>query len=48
MPVHKARGPRGGQGYQWGEHGKVYRTKAEAARQGRAIEASKARAKAKK
>ena len=31
MPVHKVPG-----GYQWGNHGKVYKTKAEAERQGRA------------
>ena len=34
MPVHKVRG-----GWRWGRHGKVYKTKAEAARQGRAIQA---------
>lgn len=31
MPVHKVKG-----GYKWGKHGKVYKTKAAAARQGRA------------
>jgi len=42
MPVHKATGPRGGKGYQWGQSGKVYPTQAQAARQGRAIKASQA------
>jgi len=35
MPVRKVRN-----GYQWGSSGKVYKTKAEAERQGRAIYAS--------
>ena len=35
MPVHKVKG-----GYRWGRHGKVYPTKKQAARQGRAIKAS--------
>ena len=35
MPVHRVSG-----GYQWGSHGKVYKTKAQAERQGRAIYAS--------
>ena len=34
MPVRKVKG-----GYQWGATGKVYSTKAEAERQGRAIRA---------
>lgn len=38
MPVRKVKG-----GYKWGSRGKVYPTKAQAARQGRAIEASQAR-----
>lgn len=40
MPVQKVRG-----GYRWGASGKVYKTKAEAERQGRAIHASKRRRK---
>ena len=36
MPVHKTSSG----GYQWGTTGKVYKTKAEAERQGRAIYAS--------
>lgn len=43
MPVHKVKG-----GYKWGKSGKVYPTKAQAARQGRAIEASKHSKKKKK
>ncbi len=35
MPVRKVKG-----GYQWGSKGKVYKTKAEAERQGRAVYAS--------
>jgi hypothetical protein len=35
MPVRKVQG-----GYKWGSTGKVYKTKAEAERQGRAIHAS--------
>lgn len=35
MPVRKVAG-----GYKWGSHGKVYKSKAKAARQGRAIYAS--------
>ena len=40
MPVHKVKG-----GYKWGKTGKVYKTRAEAERQGRAIEAAKHRRK---
>ena len=40
MPVHKAKDPRGGKGWQWGSHGKVYPTKAQAERQGRAAYAA--------
>jgi len=35
MPVHKVKG-----GYKWGKTGKVYKTKAEAEKQGKAIYAS--------
>ena len=35
MPVHKVKG-----GYQWGKTGKIYKTKAAAERQGKAIRAS--------
>lgn len=35
MPVRKVKG-----GYRWGSSGKVYRTKAEAARQGRTMRTS--------
>jgi hypothetical protein len=35
MPVRKVKG-----GYRWGSKGKVYKTKAEAEKQGRAIYAS--------
>lgn len=40
MPVRKVKG-----GYRWGTSGKVYKTKAEATRQGRAIKASQAKRK---
>lgn len=35
MPVHKVKG-----GWQWGNHGKIYPTKAQAEKQGRAAYAS--------
>ena len=38
MPVHKVKG-----GWKYGTKGKVYPTKAQAAKQGRAIQASKSR-----
>lgn len=40
MPVRRVRG-----GYQWGRHGKVYKSKAAAERQGRAVKANQARTK---
>lgn len=40
MPVHKVKG-----GYRYGRKGKVYKTKAKAVRQGRAIKAAQARRK---
>jgi len=48
MPIHRARGPRGGQGWQYGTTGKVYPTRSQALRQARAIKASESRAKKKK
>ena len=48
MPIHTAKGPRGGKGYQYGEHGKVYPTRAQAVKQAQAIKASQAAAKKKK
>lgn len=48
MPIHRAAGPRGGKGWQYGESGKVYPTRAQALRQARAIKATQARAKAEK
>jgi len=38
MPVRKVKG-----GYRWGMSGRIYKTKAEAEKQGRAIQASKTR-----
>ncbi len=43
MPVRKVKG-----GYRWGRTGKVYPTRAQAERQGRAIEASKRKRKGRK
>jgi hypothetical protein len=43
MPVHKVKG-----GWQWGNHGKVYRSKADAERQGRAAYANGYRGKSTK
>lgn len=45
MPIHKARGPRGGKGWQYGTSGKVYPTRLQALQQARAIKASQSRAK---
>lgn len=45
MPIHKAKGPRGGSGWQYGKHGKVYPTRAQAVKQAQAILASQAAAK---
>lgn len=42
MPVHRATGPRGGKGWQYGTTGKVYPTRAAAVRQAQAIKASQA------
>jgi len=42
MPIHKATGPRGGKGWQYGTTGKVYPTRAGAVRQAQAIKASQA------
>lgn len=47
MPIHKAIGPRGGQGWQYGQTGKVYPTRSQALRQARAIKASQSREKKK-
>lgn len=47
MPIHKATGPRGGKGWQYGNSGKVYPTRSQALRQARAIKASQAREKKK-
>ena len=44
MPIHRATGPRGGKGWQYGTTGKVYPTRAGAVKQGQAIKASQARA----
>jgi hypothetical protein len=48
MPIHKATGPRGGKGWQYGTHGKVYPTRAQALQQAIAIKISQQRAKDKK
>lgn len=45
MPIHRARGPRGGQGWQYGSTGKVYPTRGQAVRQAQAIKAAESRAK---
>ena len=48
MPIHKAKGPRGGSGYQYGTHGKVFATKKEAIAQMVAIKISQGKIKVKK
>ena len=45
MPIQKARGPRGGKGYQYGDSGKVYPTKAQAVKQMVAIKISQGKIK---
>jgi len=44
MPIHRATGPRGGKGWQYGSSGKVYPTRSQAVRQAQAIKASQSRA----
>jgi hypothetical protein len=48
MPIHKAIGPKGGKGFQYGTTGKVYPTRAQAVKQAQAIKISQALAKEKK
>lgn len=43
MPIHRAKGPRGGKGWQYGQSGKVYRTRREAIQQMIAIKLSQQR-----
>lgn len=45
MPIHRAKGPRGGSGWQYGKSGKVYRTRKDAIQQMIAIKVSQAQAK---
>jgi hypothetical protein len=40
MPIHRATGPRGGKGWQYGTTGKVYPSRSGAVRQAQAIKAS--------
>jgi hypothetical protein len=47
MPIHKAKGPKGGKGWQYGTHGKVYATKAQAIKQMVAIKISQGKIKPK-
>ena len=47
MPIHQAKGPRGGKGWQYGTHGKVYPTRAQALAQAQAIKIAQAEAKKK-
>ena len=48
MPIHKATGPRGGKGWQYGNSGKVYPTRMQALKQAIAIKAAQAAAKKEK
>jgi hypothetical protein len=48
MPIHKAKGPRGGKGFQYGTQGKVYPTKKQAIKQMVAIKISEGKIKVKK
>lgn len=47
MPIHRATGPRGGKGWQYGESGKVYPTRKQALAQAAAIKISQSKAKSK-
>ena len=48
MPIHRATGPRGGQGWQYGTSGKVYPTRTQAVKQAQAIKISQAKTKQQK
>ena len=48
MPIHKAKGPKGGKGWQYGTHGKVYSNKKDAIKQMVAIKISQGKIKVKK
>ena len=48
MPIHSAKGPRGGKGFQYGTHGKVYSNKKDAIKQMVAIKISQGKIKVKK
>lgn len=48
MPIRQVTGPRGGRGYQWGTHGKVYPTRAGAVKQAQAAHAAGYKSKPKK
>jgi len=48
MPIHKAKGPKGGKGWQYGTHGKVYPTKEQAIAQMVAIKISQGKIKPRK
>lgn len=47
MPIHRAKGPRGGKGWQYGESGKVYSSKKKAIAQMVAIKISQGKIKPK-
>lgn len=47
MPIHRATGPRGGKGWQYGESGKVYPTRKAAIQQMIAIKLSQQRSRKK-
>lgn len=48
MPIHRAKGPKGGKGWQYGTTGKVYPTKKQAVKQMVAIKTSQGKIKPKK
>lgn len=43
MPIHRATGPRGGKGWQYGTSGKIYPTRGQAVKQAQAIKISQVR-----
>lgn len=48
MPIHRAKGPRGGKGWQYGKSGKVYSSRAKAVKQMVAIKISQGKIKPRK
>jgi hypothetical protein len=48
MPIHRAKGPKGGKGWQYGQSGKVYSSRSQALKQMIAIKISQGKIKPKR